>query len=185
MEVVRSRLEGVLLIIPEVFRDERGLFTETYRRSSFAEIGVDEEMIQTNHSRSTHGVVRGMHFMAGQGISKLVRCVSGAIFDVVVDIRKDSPTFGQWQSFDLTGENLHQVYCPAGFAHGFCVTSEIADVTYAQSGYYDPDLDLSFAHDDPEVGIEWPADLELRVSQRDGDAPPLSALTESLPAYGS
>ena len=185
MEVVQSRLEGALLLVPDVYRDERGLFTETYRRSSFAEIGVAEEMVQTNHSRSSRGVVRGMHFMAGPGISKLIRCVSGAIFDVVVDIRKGSPTFGQWQGFELTGENLHQVYCPSGFAHGFCVTSEVADVTYAQSGYYDPDLDLSFAHDDPEVGIEWPSGLELQVSPRDGDAPPLSALTGSLPAYGA
>lgn len=185
MEVVQSRLEGALLLVPDVYRDDRGLFTETYRRSSFAGIGLDEEMVQTNHSRSNLGVVRGMHFMAGQGISKLVRCVSGAIFDVVVDIRKGSPTFGQWQGFELTGENLHQVYCPAGFAHGFCVTSDVADVTYAQSGYYDPELDLSFAHDDPEVGIEWPAGLERQVSPRDGKAPPLSALSESLPTYDS
>lgn len=184
MKAVPSRLEGALLIVPDVHRDDRGLFTETYRRTSFAEIGITEEMVQTNHSRSGQGVVRGMHFMAGPGISKLIRCVSGAILDVVVDIRKGSPTFGQWEGFELTGENLHQVYCPVGFAHGFCVTSEIADVTYAQSGYYDPELDLSFAHDDPEVGIEWPHDLEISTSPRDAAAPRLSELTDRLPDYG-
>lgn len=183
MEFVQARLEGVLLVMPEVFRDDRGVFAETYRRSSFAEAGVAEEMVQTNHSRSSRGVIRGMHFMTGPGISKLVRCVTGEIFDVVVDIRRGSPTFGQWEGFELTGENLHQVYCPAGFAHGFCVTSEVADVTYAQSGYYDPDLDLAFDHRDPAVGIEWPDVPEKVLSPKDAAAPMLADLTEMLPVW--
>lgn len=185
MEVVPSRLEGAMLIVPDVHRDDRGFLAEAYRRSAFAENGVPEEMVQMNHSRSSRGVIRGMHFTSGPGISKLVRCVSGAIFDVVVDIRKGSPTFGQWEGFELTGENLHQVYCPAGFAHGFCVTSEVADVTYAQSGYYDPELDLSFSLEDPEVGIEWPSGVEALISQRDASAPRLAELAESLPEFGS
>ena len=184
MEVVASRLEGAKLILPEVHRDERGFLTETYRRSAFAEIGIGEEMVQDNHSRSATGVVRGMHFTAGPGVSKLVRCVSGAIFDVIVDIRRGSPTFGEWEGFELTGENLHQVYCPAGFAHGFCVTEGDADVVYAQSDYYDPDLDLTFDHRDPSVGIEWPRGFDLVASPRDSVAPNLDQLTNRLPLYG-
>jgi len=183
MEFLPSRLQGAMLIVPDIHRDDRGLFAETYRRSDFSEAGMTEEMIQTNHSRSGRGVVRGMHFAAGPGVSKLIRCVYGEIVDFVVDIRRGSPTFGSWEGFELTGENLHQVYCPAGFAHGFCVTSETADVTYAQSGYYDPDLDLSFAYDDPDVGIEWPGGLDLVTSPRDAAAPKLSELADRLPTY--
>ena len=120
MELIPTRLDGPKLIAPRVLGDERGFFCETYRRSSFAELGIPEEMVQDNHSRSGHGIVRGMHFQIGQGAAKLVRCAAGSIYDVVVDLRVGSPTFGEWEGFELTSENMHMAYCPVGFAHGFC-----------------------------------------------------------------
>jgi len=136
MERLATRLNGPILIAPKVLGDERGFFVETYRRSIFAELGIAEEMVQDNHSRSRHGIVRGMHFQVGQGAAKLVRAGRGAIYDVLVDVRLNSPTFGQWEGFELTDENMHMLYCPIGFAHGFCVLSDVADVMYKQSNYY-------------------------------------------------
>jgi dTDP-4-dehydrorhamnose 3,5-epimerase len=185
MKALESRLEGPVLIEPTVFRDERGFFHEDYRRSRFAELGIDLEFVQSNHSRSGRGVVRGMHFQIGPGMAKLVRCARGAIIDVVVDIRRGSPTFGEWESFGLDDENLHQVYCPIGFAHGFCVVSETADVLYKCSSYYSDELERGIAFDDPEVGIEWPEGLELRPSARDASAPRLAEIADELPfTYG-
>lgn len=181
MEMVPAKLDGPLLVIPRLIEDDRGFFLEAYRRSWFAEEGIDFDPVQQNHSRSRRGVVRGMHFQYGDGVAKLVRCVSGEILDVVVDIRPDSPTFGQWEGFELTGENLHQVFCPVGFAHGFCVLSESADVLYDQSAYYDPRLDAGFAWNDPDVGIEWPDGLDLSWSPKDGGAPLLEEIRGSLP----
>lgn len=181
MEIVSTELDGPRVVIPRVIEDDRGFFLEAFRRSLFAEEGIEFDPVQQNHSRSHRGVVRGMHFQYGDGVAKLVRCVNGAILDVVVDIRPDSPTFGQWEGFELSGENLRQVFCPVGFAHGFCVLSESADVLYDQSAYYDPELDAGFRWDDPEVGIEWPADLELECSPKDAEAPSLSEIRESLP----
>src|SRR3954447_5081449 len=123
MESMPTRLEGALLIKPRVFPDERGFFFESYRRSVLSEFGIGEEMVQDNHSRSGHGIVRGMHFQIGDGASKLVRCGRGAIVDVVVDLRRGSPTYGEWEAFELSDENGRTVYCPVGFAHGFCVVS--------------------------------------------------------------
>src|ERR1700716_1246515 len=136
MKRLETRLDGPILIEPRVFRDDRGFFCETYRREVFAELGIPEEMVQDNHSRSSYGIVRGMHFQVGRGAAKLVRCARGAIYDVVVDIRVGSPTFGRWEGFELTEENMRMAYCPVGFAHGFCVLSEVADVMYKQSNYY-------------------------------------------------
>jgi dTDP-4-dehydrorhamnose 3,5-epimerase len=143
------------------------------------ELGVAQELIQDNHSRSRRGIVRGMHFQPGQ--AKLVRCVRGAIFDVLVDIRLGSPRFGEWEGFRLDDVDHHQLYIPDGFAHGFCVLSELADVTYKISSYYDPEAEMGFAFDDPEVGIEWPADGELISSERDRAAPTLTQLKPRLP----
>src|ERR1700733_3936707 len=112
MELLPSKLDGPKLLAPRVIGDERGFFCETYRRSVFAELGIAEEMVQDNHSRSEHGIVRGMHFQIGNGAAKLVRCARGAIYDVVVDVRRRSPTFGQWEGFELTDENMHIAYCP-------------------------------------------------------------------------
>jgi dTDP-4-dehydrorhamnose 3,5-epimerase len=136
VEVVTTRLEGPILVQPTIHRDQRGFFLESYRRDALAELGIAEEYVQDNHSRSGKGIVRGMHFQPG--MSKLVRCTSGEVVDVLIDIRKGSPTFGEWEAFTLNDENLRHLYCPDGFAHGFCVTSEVADVVYKCSAYYDP-----------------------------------------------
>jgi dTDP-4-dehydrorhamnose 3,5-epimerase len=182
MQRLETRLEGPVLIEPEVIGDERGFFCETYRRSVFAELGVAEEMVQDNHSRSDRGIVRGMHFQIGDGAAKLVRCGRGAIYDVVVDLRRDSPTYGQWEGFELTEENMRVAYCPIGFAHGFCVLSDVADVLYKQSNYYSGEIERGISYRDPEVGIEWPLPVEeLRPSERDATAPTLAEVADELP----
>jgi dTDP-4-dehydrorhamnose 3,5-epimerase len=175
------RLEGPILIELTALGDERGFFCETYRRGVLLELGVAEEMVQDNHSRSRRGIVRGMHFQIGQGAAKLVRCGRGMILDVVVDIRRGSPTFGEWEAFELSDENMRMIYCPIGFAHGFCVLSEVADVIYKQSNYYAEETERGFKYDDPDVGIEWPADLELVPSRRDATAPLLREVAGELP----
>src|SRR5215217_2105149 len=174
MRRVDTRLEGPALIEPVVHGDARGFFQETYRKAVFAELGVHDDFVQDNHSRSGRGVLRGMHFQPGQ--AKLVRCARGAIVDAIVDIRPGSPAFGSWEAFPLDDEAHHQLYVPDGFAHGFCVTSEVADVVYKVSTYYDPAIESGFRFDDPEVGIDWPADIEFEVSARDRGAPLLSEL---------
>ena len=176
MERVDTRLEGPILLRPAVHGDARGFFQETYRRSAFAELGIDADFVQDNHSRSGRGVVRGMHFQTGAGQAKLVRCARGAIFDVVVDIRRGSPTFGRWEAFELDDERHLQLFIPVGFAHGFCVTSEVADVVYKVTSYYDEALERVIAYDDPDVGIAWPAGVELLPSERDASAPLLRDL---------
>jgi dTDP-4-dehydrorhamnose 3,5-epimerase len=181
MRALDTRLDGPILIAPKVIGDERGFFCETYRRSVFAELGIPEEMVQDNHSRSRRGIVRGMHFQIGQGAAKLVRCGRGAILDVVVDIRRGSPTFGQWEGFELTDENMQMVYCPVGFAHGFCTLSDEADVLYKQSNYYADGTERGIKYDDPDVGIAWPAGVELIPSARDASAPLLRDIAGDLP----
>jgi len=171
---IDTRLEGPVLVEPTVHGDARGFFQETYRKQALRELGVDDDFLQDNHSRSGRGVLRGMHFQPGQ--AKLVRCARGAILDVVADIRFGSPGFGAWESFRLDDETHLQLYVPDGFAHGFCVLSELADVVYKVSSYYDPAHESGFRFDDPEVGIAWPGDLELKVSERDRSAPLLSEL---------
>jgi dTDP-4-dehydrorhamnose 3,5-epimerase len=181
-EQLETRLDGVGLIQPTVFGDERGFFVETYRRNDFAELGIDEEMIQDNHSRSKRGIVRGMHFQVGEGASKLVHCGRGTIVDVVVDLRRGSPTYAEWEAFELTDENGRIVYCPIGFAHGFCVVSDVADVFYKQSNYYSDERERGIRYDDAEVGIEWPlATEELIPSERDANAPTLAEVAADLP----
>ena len=181
MKRIPTRLEGPILIEPIVHRDERGFFHESYRRGAFAELGIPEELVQDNHSRSARGIVRGMHFQVGAGMAKLVRCSSGAILDAVVDLRRGSPTFGQWETFELDDEKLRQLYCPIGFAHGFCVLSESADVLYKCSAYYDESIERGIAYDDPGIGIEWPAGLKLVPSPRDASAPRLREIENELP----
>jgi dTDP-4-dehydrorhamnose 3,5-epimerase len=148
----------------------------------FAELGIAEPMVQDNHSRSRKGIVRGMHFQIGAGAAKLVRCARGAIYDVVVDLRRGSPTFGQWEGFELTEDNMRVLYCPIGFAHGFCVVSDVADVMYKQSNYYADATERGIAYNDPGVGIKWPLPQEdLIPSERDATAPRLSEIAEQLP----
>jgi dTDP-4-dehydrorhamnose 3,5-epimerase len=180
MERLKTRLEGPVLLRPVVHGDERGFFQETYRRSTFAELGIDDEFVQDNHSRSRRGVVRGMHLQVGRGMSKLVRCARGEILDVVVDVRRGSPSFGEWEAHTLDDTDQHQLYVPAGFAHGFCVVSEVADVVYKCDAYYDPEAERGISYRDPEVGIEWP-DIDLTPSPRDAAAPRLSEVAEELP----
>jgi dTDP-4-dehydrorhamnose 3,5-epimerase len=178
LEAIPTRLEGPILLQPTIHRDERGFFIESYRREALAELGVPEEFVQDNHSRSGKGIVRGMHFQPG--MAKLVRSSRGEVVDVLVDIRKGSPTFGEWETFTLDDESLRHLYVPNGFAHGFCVTSDIADVIYKCSVYYDPSAERGFAYDDPGVGIEWP-DVELIASERDSSAPLLNDIEGELP----
>ena len=178
MRRLDTRLSGSVLIEGVVHGDARGFFTESYRRDAFADLGVSDEFVQDNHSRSARGVLRGMHYQVGQ--AKLVRCPRGSILDVVVDLRRGSPTFGEWEGHELTDENARQLYVPSGFAHGFCVTSELADVVYKVSTYYDPSAEATLAYDDPDVGIEWPQ-IDLQLSERDRSAPRLAEVAESLP----
>ncbi len=181
MRTVETRLEGPILLEPEVIGDERGFFCETYRRSVFSDLGIAEEMVQDNHSRSRRGIVRGMHFQIGEGAAKLVRCGRGEILDVLVDLRRGSPSYGRWEAFTLNDENMRMLYCPIGFAHGFCTMSEQADVIYKQSNYYSVQTERGIKYDDPDVGIAWPAGLELIPSQRDATAPLLREVADELP----
>ena len=181
MQVLDTRLDGPILIAPAIHGDHRGFFHESFRRDVYADLGIDQEWVQDNHSRSTIGIVRGMHFQVGGGQAKLIRCARGEIMDAVVDIRRGSPTFGEWEAFWLDDETLHQLYVPVGFAHGFCVTSEVADVVYKCSSYYDGSIERGFAYDDPGVGIAWPPDLALIPSDRDTAAPRLAEIKDDLP----
>jgi dTDP-4-dehydrorhamnose 3,5-epimerase len=178
VEALPTRLEGPILLQPTIHRDERGFFIETYRHEELSGLGIDDAWVQDNHSRSRLGIVRGMHFQPG--MAKLVRCARGAIVDVLVDIRRGSPTFGEWEALTLDDENLRQLYCPNGFAHGFCVTSEVADVVYKCSTYYDPQAESGIAYNDPDIGIEWP-DVDLIPSERDASAPALREVADELP----
>jgi dTDP-4-dehydrorhamnose 3,5-epimerase len=179
MRTLPTKLNGPLLLAPVVHGDERGFFLESYRSNALADLGIESAFVQDNHSRSRKGIVRGMHFQPGQ--AKLVRCVRGAIFDVLVDIRAGSPQFGVWEGFVLDDSEHRILYVPDGFAHGFSVLSEVADVTYKVTTYYDPSIESGFAFDDPEVAIEWPDRDNLIPSARDQAAPPLAERTDSLP----
>ncbi len=174
MERISTRLDGPVALAPKVHADSRGFFVETFRAEEWERHGVSVEWVQDNHSRSRRGTLRGMHFQPGQ--AKLVRCARGAIFDAIVDIRPGSDTFGQWEGWVLDDSEMLALYVPDGFAHGFCVLSDEADVVYKCSSYYDPLTEAGFAHDDPAVGIDWPSDLERIVSERDQAAPRLEAL---------
>jgi dTDP-4-dehydrorhamnose 3,5-epimerase len=188
VQTLPTRLDGPVLFAPRAFADERGFFVETYRLQWHAELGIpeSERFIQDNHSRSTYGVVRGMHFHIGPGVAKLVRCARGRILDVLVDLRHGSPTYGEWEGFELDDATLHELYVPVGFAHGFCVLSEVADVLYKQTAYYDTAVERGIAWDDPDVAIQWPlAREELSVSARDAAAPRLAEMAGELPfRYG-
>jgi dTDP-4-dehydrorhamnose 3,5-epimerase len=184
VRVIETSLAGLLAIEPAVFPDERGFFSETFRAEWHDELGIGREQrfVQDNHSRSSRGVLRGMHLQIGIGVGKLVRCSRGRILDVAVDVRRGSPTYGQWDGVELDDESMRELYVPVGFAHGFCVLSDVADVIYKQTAYYDPKLERGFAWNDPDVGIAWPLPAtELIVSARDAEAPPLRDLAEELP----
>jgi dTDP-4-dehydrorhamnose 3,5-epimerase len=181
-DVIETELDGPLLLAPKAFGDDRGFFVETYRRSDLMALGIRDEMVQDNHSRSARGVLRGLHFTVGRGAGKLVRCARGAIFDVLVDLRRGSPTYGRWEGYELDDHDLRILYAPPGFAHGFCVVSEIADVVYKLDAYYDPATEREIAYNDPAIGVVWPVpEAELQVSRRDLDAPLLADVAAELP----
>lgn len=180
MQVTELEIPGALLVQPDVHGDDRGFFCETYREPQWSAHGIPSTWAQDNHSRSGKGVLRGMHFAIGEGQAKLVRCARGRILDVVVDLRKDSPAYGKWAAVELSDDNMHQLFVPIGLAHGFVVLSEIADVTYKCTTVYDPAVERGIAYDDPAIGIDWPSDLELQVSQRDATAPTLADVAEQL-----
>ena len=168
-------LDGLVLLTPAKHGDDRGFFMETFRADAWAAKGVPTEFVQDNHSRSRRGTLRGMHFQTSPGQGKLVRVARGRVLDVVVDIRSASPTFGQWEAFELDDERAHQLWIPVGFAHGFCVLSDVADFVYKCTSYYDPATEAGIRFDDPDVGIEWP-DIELLYSERDRTAPRLAEI---------
>jgi dTDP-4-dehydrorhamnose 3,5-epimerase len=174
MRRLSTRLNGPVFIEQVVHGDDRGFFQETYRKTALASLGIHDDFVQHNHSRSRRGVLRGMHFQPG--MAKLVHCVRGSVLDVVVDIRPKSPAFGRWEAFELDDRRHRQLYCPDRFAHGFCVVSDVADVVYLCSTYYDPQAESGFRWNDPEVGIEWPDGIRVETSQRDREAPMLREL---------
>jgi dTDP-4-dehydrorhamnose 3,5-epimerase len=173
MRVIETALPGVVLIEPRVIRDQRGFFVETYHAERYAAAGLSLPFVQDNHSRSVRGTLRGLHFQWRKPQGKLVRAIEGEIYDVAVDIREDSPTFGQWVDALLSAENFLQIYVPPGFAHGFCVTSEIAQVEYKCTDVYDPGGEGGIAWDDPDLAIPWPI-AEPVLSGRDQGHPTLA-----------
>lgn len=176
MLIEKTDLAQLLVLTPRLFRDERGFFAESYNKRAFAEaVGTDVEFVQDNHSRSTRGVLRGLHYQlppSAQG--KLVRVAAGEIFDVAVDLRRSSATFGRWFGIVLSSEKGNQLWIPAGFAHGFLTLSETADVLYKASGYYDPACERSVAWNDPDIGIAWNLEGEPILSGKDAVASPLA-----------
>ncbi len=169
MNVIQTKIPEVFIIEPKVFGDERGFFFESFNQKIFAEkTGVQETFVQDNHSRSVKGVLRGLHYQIQQAQGKLVRVVSGEVFDVAVDIRKNSPTFGEWVGCILSEENKRQFWIPAGFAHGFLVTSDVAEFLYKTTDYYAPQYERSILWNDPDIGIEWPLNgLTPTLSKKD------------------
>jgi dTDP-4-dehydrorhamnose 3,5-epimerase len=168
MNIIPTKISDVLIIEPRVFEDQRGFFYESYNEKAFREkTGVDAQFVQDNHSRSTQNVLRGLHYQIQQPQGKLVRVVAGAIFDVVVDLRKSSPTYGQWVGGLLSAENKQQMWVPIGFAHGFCVVSEFAEVLYKTTDYYAPQHERCVIWNDPDLAIAWPLEAAPTVSAKD------------------
>jgi dTDP-4-dehydrorhamnose 3,5-epimerase len=183
MNIIKTSLPGVLIIEPKVFGDDRGFFQETYHEKRYQEIGIPERFVQDNHSYSGRGVLRGLHYQLKHPQGKLVRVTSGEVFDVTVDIRVGSPTFGQWHGVTLTAKNHRQFYVPPGFAHGFVVLSETADFLYKCTDYYHPQDEGAVIWNDPAIGIEWPL-TEVSLSQKDSTALCLADISaEQLPKY--
>lgn len=175
MKVLPTPIEGLLVIEPTVFGDDRGFFYESFNARRFEELtGVRTEFVQDNHSRSAKGVLRGLHYQVEQAQGKLVRVTTGAVFDVAVDLRKSSPTFGKWYGLELSAENKRQLWIPAGFGHGFVVTSDAAEFLYKTTDYYAPAHERSVIWNDPAIGIEWPLDGEPLLSAKDKAGLPLA-----------
>jgi dTDP-4-dehydrorhamnose 3,5-epimerase len=185
LKTTPTDIPEVLLIIPDVHRDDRGFFVETYHAARYEEAGLETPFVQDNHSRSARGTLRGLHAQISRPQGKLIRVTQGEIFDVAVDIRRGSPSYGRHVSAILTAEGFEQLWIPEGFAHGFCVISETAELQYKCTDFYDPASELAIAWDDPEIGIRWPADAPL-LSAKDRNAPRLSdCAPELLPVYSN
>lgn len=178
-EFVKTKIPEIILIKPKVFGDERGFFMETYRREDFENAGIKGEFIQDNHSKSKYGVLRGLHFQKNPyAQAKIVRCIRGVIFDVAVDLRKDSVTFGKWIGVILSEFNKYQLYVPRGFAHGFCVLSEEAEVVYKVDNKYAPEYEGGVIWNDKDIGIEWPISEPI-LSEKDTKWPTLKELIKN------
>lgn len=185
VERIETELPGVVIIKPRVFKDPRGFFMESYQRQRFAELGITHDFVQDNHSRSTQGVLRGLHYQLGQPQAKLVRVTLGRVLDVVVDIRRESPTFGRWVSRELSEDNRLMMFAPEGFAHGFLVLSEVAEFQYKCNDFYAPQQERGILWSDPELAIDWPlCGIEPILSDRDACHPTLANVApEDLPEY--
>jgi dTDP-4-dehydrorhamnose 3,5-epimerase len=182
-ERIETDLPGVLVLKPRVFRDARGFFAETYHAQKFADLGISVPFVQDNHSRSQRGTLRGLHYQVRRPQAKLCRVVHGEVFDVAVDIRHGSPTFGKWTGVVLSAEEMNQIFIPVGFAHGFAVLSESAEFLYKCSDFYDPSSEGGIAWNDPEIGIRWPLPEPL-LSGKDSLNPPINQIgLERLPKY--
>ncbi|MFU8858990.1 MAG: dTDP-4-dehydrorhamnose 3,5-epimerase [Cyclonatronaceae bacterium] len=184
MKFDRTDIPEVIVIKPRVYSDQRGFFAESYRKSYFRENGIDNDFVQDNLSRSTRGTIRGLHYQLINPQAKLVSVTRGRVLDVVVDVRKGSPTFGRYVTEELTSDNKWMLYVPEGFAHGFCVQSDEADFYYKCSDYYNPDGERGIAWNDPDIGIEWPVSDPPVLSERDSRLPRLNEMDDrDLPVY--
>lgn len=182
MRVLPTELPGVVIIEPDVHRDGRGFFLETYHADRYRDHGMPGPFVQDNHSQSVAGTLRGLHLQLRRPQGKLIRVVEGEVFDVAVDVRRGSPTFGRWVSVTLTADNFRQCYVPPGFAHGFCVVSPIAQLEYKCTDLYDPASEIGIAWNDPAIGISWPVTDPI-LSQRDSRHPTLAELGDGLPVW--
>jgi dTDP-4-dehydrorhamnose 3,5-epimerase len=183
LEIIPTSLPGVLIVKPRVFEDARGFFLETFRQNVFAEAGIREDFVQDNHSRSSRGVLRGLHYQLNRPQAKLCRVAQGEVLDVAVDVRNGSPTFGQWVSVVLSGENHLELYVPKGFAHGYVVRSESADFLYKCSEYFDAADDRGVLWNDPDIGIDWQIASPM-LSEKDRRYLPLAQIArDQLPRY--
>jgi len=182
VKVIPTELGGVLIIEPTVFGDERGFFLETYHATRYAEAGLPQRFVQDNHSRSVPGTLRGLHYQLKHPQGKLVRCVRGAVYDVAVDIRRGSPTFGKWVGTELSEQNQRQFYIPPGFAHGYCVPAVLSEIEYKCTDYYHPEDERGVIWNDSAIGIVWPVSAPL-LSARDAAHPGLATAAGQLPLY--
>ncbi len=188
MNVIETQVTGCLILEPKVWGDERGFFMETYRNNSYAELGIPDRLVQDNLSFSRRGVLRGLHIQHPSAQGKLVQVFAGEVFDVAVDVRRGSPSFGQWVGVTLSGENKRQLWVPPGFAHGFLVTGETALFAYKCSDYYRPETEFAVRWNDPAIGIQWPLELiplgRPELSKKDNEAAMLADIAaDRLPAY--
>jgi dTDP-4-dehydrorhamnose 3,5-epimerase len=182
VRVVQTDLPGVLLVEPDVHRDPRGFFLESFHVEKYRQLGIPGPFVQDNHSRSLFGTIRGLHLQVTRPQGKLIRVIAGEIYDVAVDVRRGSPTFGKWVGITLSAESFRQCFIPEGFAHGFSVRSEIAEVEYKCTDFYDPASEVGIAWNDPLLGISWHVEAPV-LSERDKRHAPLSMMTDRLPRY--